>query len=106
MKKSRLHIVFAGCILAIFSGIVVLGFLAEAYETQTVPTYLFIASYDWLHNFFDSNNSATRGSTQRDPDTDNFNKVIVIDSNLFPIMTAVVGDHEFPNITARNARGR
>jgi hypothetical protein len=71
-------------------------------DMHTFPTFLFIASYDWLHNFYDYNAQGTRGANQTDPDTDNFNKIITIDSNLFPIMTAVAGDHEFPNITSRN----
>lgn len=70
--------------------------------SHTFPTYLLTASYDWLHNFNDRNTQATRGANQTDPDTDNFNKIIVADSNLFPIITAVAGDHEFPNITSRN----
>lgn len=71
--------------------------------TETFPTFLFLASYDWLHNFTDRNARGTRGANQSDPDTDNFNKIIVVDSNLFPIMTSVEGDFEFPNITGRNS---
>jgi len=78
------------------------GFFAEAYENQAFPTFLFIASYDWLHNFFDENTERAGGPNQTDPDTNNFNKIIVIDSNLFPIMTSLAGDNEFPNITSRN----
>ncbi|MBD3305195.1 hypothetical protein GF339_02470 [candidate division KSB3 bacterium] len=100
MKKSYIHLILTGLILTFFTGIVVLGFLAEAYDSHTFPTFLFIASYDWLHNFYDHN---TQGTSSTDPDTDNFNKVITVDSNLFPIMTALFGDYEFPNISGRNA---
>ena len=100
--KSYHTIIVAGIMAVCILGIVVVGFFAEAYESHTFPTYLFIASYDWLHNFYDHNIQGTGGGQQRDPDTDNFNKVIVVDSNLFPIMSSVVGDHEFPNITSRN----
>lgn len=72
-----------------------------SFNSHAYPTYLFMASYDWLHNFTDRN--ASNSGSNTDPDTDNFNKIIVTDSNLFPIYSAVEGDYEFPNITARNA---
>ena len=65
-----------------------------------MPTFVMTASYDWLHNFYDHNQDAD--GTNSDPDTDNFNKIITIDSNLFPIHTALDGDQEFPNIAMRN----
>ncbi|MDY0093580.1 MAG: choice-of-anchor Q domain-containing protein, partial [Candidatus Vecturithrix sp.] len=77
-------------------------FWTDGLGSHAFPTYLFTASYDWLHNFNDRNEKATRGAKQVDPDTDNFNKIMVADSNLFPIITAVAGDFEFPNITSRN----
>jgi hypothetical protein len=116
--KTRTHIMrdnftrsgFRMLLLALLLAIVLVILLAPTAQTQTVdlgshtyPTYLFMASYDWLHNFYDRNAQGARGNNHRiDPDTDNFNKVIVLDSNLFPIITAVVGDYEFPNITSRN----
>jgi hypothetical protein len=116
--KTRTHILrdsfarsgFRMLLLALLLVVVLVVLLASTAQAQTVdlgshtyPTYLFIASYDWLHNFYDRNARGARGNNhQSDPDTDNFNKIIVLDSNLFPIITAVVGDHEFPNITSRN----
>ena len=78
----------------------------EGLSSQTFPTALFIASYDWLTGFYDYNNQG-RGSTDSaghniDPDTDNFNKILLKDSNLFPLITATLNDLEFPNITGRN----
>jgi hypothetical protein len=70
--------------------------------SHTSPTFLFTAAYDWLQSFHDYNSKATRGGNQTDQDTDNFNKIIVVDSSLFPIMTSIDGDNEFPNITSRN----
>ena len=71
------------------------------------PTFVMTASYDWLHNFYDNNASAATGTASlTDPDTDNFNKIIAIDSNLFPIHTAMMGDQEFPNIVMRNWTSR
>lgn len=67
---------------------------------QTFPTSLLIASYDWLANFYDRNASGHTNSD--DPNTDNFNKIILKDSNLFPMYTATMKDTEFPNITSRN----
>lgn len=64
------------------------------------PTFVMTASYDWMHNFYDDNLDAD--GTNTDPDTDNFNKIITIDANLFPIHTALNGDYEFPNIAMRN----
>ncbi|MCP4402618.1 MAG: hypothetical protein GY801_35600 [bacterium] len=68
-------------------------------HSQAFPTALFIASYDWLATFFDENQQ--KGDS-RDPDTDNFNKILLKDSNLFPLYTATINDTEFPNITSRN----
>ncbi|PIE31783.1 hypothetical protein CSA56_17310, partial [candidate division KSB3 bacterium] len=79
---------------------------SEGLISQAFPTALFIASYDWLTNFYDYNDKA-RGTINsaghyNDPDTHNFNKIILADSNLFPLITATLGDTEFPNITSRN----
>lgn len=71
------------------------------FNNHAYSTFLFLASYDWLHHFTDRNTEGRDYAA--DPDTDNFNKIIVLDSNLFPIMTALYGDYEFPNITGRNA---
>jgi len=69
-------------------------------KSMGYPTFFLIASYDWLHNFYDNNASADGSKT--DPDTDNFNKIIMVDSNLFPVYTALRGDQEWPNIVMRN----
>ncbi len=70
-------------------------------ESLGFPTFFMTAAYDRLHNFYDSNASG-KSTPYTDPDTDNFNKVIMVDSNLFPIYTALQGDQEFPNIVMRN----
>lgn len=74
--------------------------------TQTFPTTLLIASYDWLANFYDYNiegrDTTDAAGHYNDPDTDNFNKIIMKDANLFPMYTATLNDVEFPNITSRN----
>ena len=69
-----------------------------------LPTFLMTASYDWTHNFYDNNMEAdtTVDGSYSDQDTDNFNKIVLVDSNLFPIYTALNGDQEFPNIVMRN----
>lgn len=64
------------------------------------PSFVMTASYDWLHNFYDRNTAKSGADT--DSDTDNFNRVIMVDANLFPIHTAIRGDQEFPNIVMRN----
>ncbi|GAK57415.1 cell surface protein [Candidatus Vecturithrix granuli] len=69
-------------------------------DTLTFPSFVLHASYDWLHNFSDNNQSASGAAG--DPDSDNFNKLIMIDSNLFPIYTALQGDAEMPNVVMRN----
>lgn len=75
---------------------------AGSYSGDSIgsPTFLMTASYDWLHNFYDDN--AKADGTKTDRDTDNFNKIIMVDSNLFPIYTALKGDQEWPNIVMRN----
>ena len=72
-----------------------------------LPTFLMTASYDWTHNFYDNNMEAdtTVDGSYSDQDTDNFNKIVLVDSNLFPIYTALNGDQEFPNIVMRNWTG-
>ena len=69
-----------------------------------LPSFLMTASYDWTHNFYDNNMEAdtTVDGSYSDQDTDNFNKIVLVDSNLFPIYTALNGDQEFPNIVMRN----
>lgn len=73
-------------------------------DTLTFPSFVLHASYDWLHNFYDNNQDAIPSSTSalKKYATDNFNKLIMIDSNLFPIYTALQGDFEMPNVTMRN----
>ncbi|GAK52990.1 predicted solute binding protein [Candidatus Moduliflexus flocculans] len=64
------------------------------------PTFFMTASYDWMHNFYDNN--IENQNTYTDSDTDNFNRIIMTDSNLFPIYSALNGDQDFPNIFMRN----
>lgn len=67
------------------------------------PTFFMTASYDWMHNFYDNNVESSNNYT--DSDTDNFNRIITVDSNLFPIYSAMKGDQDFPNIYMRNSLG-
>lgn len=69
-------------------------------DSLTFPSFVLHASYDWLHNFHDNNMSASGAAG--DLDSDNFNKLIMLDSNLFPIYTALQGDAEMPNTVMRN----
>ncbi|PID58319.1 hypothetical protein CSB45_04430 [candidate division KSB3 bacterium] len=76
-------------------------------EGFRTPTFFMTAANDWLHNFYDSNLSSGKSTPSPvddydDPDTDNFNKIILMDSNLFPIHTALGGELEMPNIMMRN----
>jgi len=64
------------------------------------PSFFMTASYDWMHNFYDNN--IENDNSYTDSDTDNFNRIITVDSNLFPIYTAMKGDQDFPNIAMRN----